>query len=391
MPVTPSTGAPSDGKQPEPPAPAADSDDAAHSRWYAILVLAIAVAFGIGWAFVYTQVNSWYWPVNLLATTSNLTGVQNVLLSPARGSPHVWWHLDAASATQLTLNGPVDGRAQVDLPLPARSCASVAAVLGVGCTGSGQLVMGSPAYFTWSAPDLVLSPAAANTSASRLDIESAASSHGGPSVVLSSDTQQSPALCFSSPGTAAKLTVRVGARSDVIPLRAGQTAGCNGLSALVGVAGSGSPPAFVLSGISNLQLRAWAATGQLNGFTGSVRLRPGGTTVPGSASVFLRGRGPASLLTTLTIGPASGSLTVQSDSAQSVESIDGQLIPSVWSRYAPYLGPVLGGLVTATVVTPLGVSVQELMARLKRWRGPVRRRDRRGKNHHGAEGTDHAR
>jgi hypothetical protein len=373
-PPGPSDPAPAgDGKRPAPAEQPTGSDSPARPRLYGMILLAIAMLFAIFWVFSYNVVNHWYWPVSVHAVSTDLTATQQVTLTPARARPDVSWSLDGGWARQLILVGSGSGLAQVDLPLPRSSCAKLAGALNVTCAG-GQLVMGTPAFFTWSAPEQVQSPAGATT-ATKLYLSTTGASGGQPSVTLATRTVHTPALCFSSPGTAATLTISVGNRSKKIPVPGGQAAGCGGLSALAGVAGSGSPPAFELNDVSALNLGASrGAAAQLQGFAGSMTLTPGGTTIPGPGDISIHGS--TSVSAELAIAPGSKSLGVHDPAAGSVLTGNGQLVPSVWSRQAPILGPVLGGLVTLTVVTPLGVSVQLLMDRLKRWRGPTRRRRR---------------
>jgi hypothetical protein len=361
-----------DAKRSTPAEKPAGSDSPARPGWYGMILLAIAMLFAILWAFSYNFVNHWYWPVSVSAVSTDLTTAEQVTLTAARGRPDVSWDLDGGWVRQLILVGSGSGLAQVDLPLPRSSCAKLMAPLHVRCTDAGQLVMGSPAFFTWSAPQEVQSPTGA-TSATKLYLSAAGTSGGQLSVTLASRTVDTPALCFSSPGTPATLTISIGDRSKALPVPGGQAAGCGGLSALAGVAGSGSPPAFELNDVSALNLTAsGAAAAQLQGLAGSMTLTPGGTTIPGPGDISIRGS--TSLDVELAIEPGSQSLALHDPAANSVLTGNGQLVPSAWSRQAPILGPVLGGLVTLTVVTPLGVSVQLLMDRLKRWLGPARRR-----------------
>ena len=134
------------------------------------------------------------------------------------------------------------------------------------------------------------------------------------------------------------------------------------------------PPSFELDAINGLTLTASASTGTLQGFTGQIMLKPGGTSVQGSPTVVsLRSATADGLTTVLSLMTGSQALTVNSPAAASVMTGGGELVPSEWARETVVFGPLLGGLVTALVVAPLGVALGVLTDALKRWPGPRRR------------------
>jgi len=163
----------------------------------------------------------------------------------------------------------------------------------------------------------------------------------------------------------------VGGHAYTQPFR-GFTA-CNGVIATIGPPGT-LPPSFELDAINGLTLTASASTGTLQGFTGQIMLKPGGTSVQGSPTVVsLRSATADGLTTVLSLMTGSQALTVNSPAAASVMTGGGELVPSEWARETVVFGPLLGGLVTALVVAPLGVALGVLTDALKRWPGPRRR------------------
>jgi hypothetical protein len=188
-----------------------------------------------------------------------------------------------------------------------------------------------------------------------------------------------PSICFVSPLNPSTLTITIGLRRFIYHFGGNQIVPCaQGISALIGSPGTGLPPAFEFDGINALTVSARGPAGTLQGFAGQIALDPGGTTVLGSSAVVsLRSTEASPLATSLNIAPGSQSLTIASTATTSVITSSGQLVPSEWARQSDVLIPLLGGFVTALVVAPLGVSLQVLMDALKRWQGPLPRRDRR--------------
>jgi len=260
------------------------------------------------------------------------------------------------------------------LPVPVSRCPEVTARLGGTCGVGGLLSLPSPVEFSWSTPQELTT---GSQTASMLSLQPSTGAHGTQSLIVSVTTSTRPALCL-SPLSGATLTITVGQRhyTQGFP---GFTL-CDGMAAVVGSKGS-APPAFELADIAGLTLQASADAGTLQGLTGQITLTPGGTSVQGNATVSLRSRAAAGLSAMLDITPGSQSLTVTSTAAASVMTSAGQLVPSEWSRETVVFGPLLGGLVTALVVTPLGVSLGVLTDAVKRWPVPRRRGRKREAGH----------
>lgn len=355
--------------EPAPAQPASGRDreparDEAPPRpaWYAGAALLIAMIFAGVAIFGYNQLSHWYRPVMLMATTSSPGNGQQVTLKQAGRSAVQWSALGFVG--QLTVAGPdTGGSAQIMLPVPASDCGRLKAELGIGC-GPDGITLPSPAEFSWSPPAELT---ASGQTAAELDIEPSTGAHGAQSVILSA-TNASPVLCLSPLGQA-KLTITVGAHKYQQPF-SGFTP-CDGIAATIGAPGT-MPPSFELDTIDGLTLTASAPTGTLQGFTGQIMLTPGGTSVQGSPTVVaLRAAGADRLTSTLQV-TGSQTLTVTSPAVASVMTGNGQLVLSEWDRETVVFGPLLGGWVTALVVTPLGVALGVVMNVLKR--GPGRRR-----------------
>ena len=360
--------------------PGRDEGPARPAR-YAGAALLIAVLFAGLLIFGYNQLNTWYRPVTLTAKTTSLgsaslgsAGLGSASLGSASVSSAdsaVQWSM-TGFVGRLTVAGPDTGSAEIMLPVPVSSCPAVTAKLGVPC-GTGGITLPSPAIFSWS-PAQELSVSGQTTAG--LQIEPSTGAHGAPSVTVSAMSGH-PVLCLSPLGPA-KLTIAVGGHRYTQPFPG--FAACDGVTATIGSPGT-LPPSFELDAIDGLTLTAAASTATLQGFTGQIMLKPGGTSVQGSPTVVsLRSAGAGRLTATLSAMTGSQALTVTSPAAASVMTGDGELVPSEWARETAVFGPLLAGLVTALVVAPLGVALGVLTDTLKRWPGP-RRRGRKEAGH----------
>jgi hypothetical protein len=357
----------------------APTPDGSPSGWYGCAILLIAVLFAGVSVFAYNWLNHWYLPVNLRATITSLGPNQQLVLRTPGKSASVHWKMVAGFVGTLTVGGPSLGRAEVVVPIPVSDCGKMAAMLNTKCAGGRQLMLRSPAEFRWSSPQFIDSTNGTEVSAG-FEIDSSATRHGVDSVTIYPQTAL-PSVCFRTPLSPAALTISVGQRS--YPWHFSGTAGAScgqGISVLVGSAGSGMPPAFELAHVTGLTVSAWGPTWTVQGFTGQLALRPAGTTNVSSPTLLaLRSQQNEPLYASLQIGQNAPLLSINSKAATSVSTSEGELVPTVWSRENAILVPLLGGFVTAAVVAPLGVSLQVLMDAIKRWRGPFQRRHRRGR------------
>jgi hypothetical protein len=370
---------PPEPPEPEPPEPephSKDRDDATadegpvRSGWYGLLVLVLALVCLVGAIFGYDWLASWYRPVQLTASTSNVGQLAHLTLTSSGGNP-VHWKVVTGTVRQLLASEPADGMADVILPLPAAACPKLASELGTTCASGGRVAIGAPATLTWSTAQTLQT--VTPVSSSGLDIASTAIRPAALTVTLSARTDQVPTFCFDWPLQAATLTISENSAHPV-PVRfpGHQIVPCSaGVQLLIGTAGQGEPPAIELAGIGNLTIRATAAGADLQGFAGLVDLNPGGSKVLASPTVLsVHSRAPVLLSTDFQVGPSGQQMTMSSGAADSVMTDTGQLVPAEWSRQRVLTVPILGGFVTALVFTPLGVAVQVLMDWLKKWRGP---------------------
>jgi hypothetical protein len=346
-----------------PPADAkADSADRPiRPGLFGLGALAIAVLFTVGTILAYNLLNHWYRSAELTVTTNNPSSGQQVTLGGS-GGPAVRWTLDGYVG-QLTVGGL--GSTVVMLPVPVSQCRAVTASLGVPCTAQG-IPLSPPAEFSWSTAQL-LSSQSNGESAPTLELEPSAA--GLAQSLTMSVTNASPVLCF-VPLNSATLTITEGRRhyTQVFP---GFTR-CDGLAATVGTQGPAAP-SFELAGVEGLTVTASGPTVTLQGFSSQITLNPGGTSVQGPATVVSLGAAGRQLSVTLQVAPGTPALTVPDQPATSVMADGSQLVPSEWSRETDVFGPVLGGVVTALIVTPLGLSLGVFTDALKRWPGPRRR------------------
>jgi hypothetical protein len=366
-----------------PDAPATERDGAPRrAGWFGLATLALAVGCGVIALFSYNELSNWYRPVGLLASSHDVVALTHLTLtSPGAGSA-VPWTLKTAYVGQLQVSGPDSGTARVNLPLPSSYCQRLAAKLGGQCDASNQLLIPVPATFTWSAtPPLLRSAGGRPAISTGLDISGSAPRPGTLAVTLAAQAARQPSLSFSQPIAPTTLVVRHGSR--LYSHHFGGNAGTapTGLAVIAGSAGSGRPPLLSFSRIGLLSLVARGQVAAITGFSGRIDIGAGGTTVLARRSVVSMQAAGAPLVTRLRIGPAGQSAGIRSAKVTSVMTASGQLVPSEWARATAFWAPVLGGFVTAAVLTPLSVSVQVLTDALKNWPGPARRRrhKRRGK------------
>ncbi len=409
----------------------AAGDDQARPGWYGWLVLLFAGLFAGVSIFAYDGLNHWYRPVVLAAATNNLGALQNVTMGGTSRSQAAW--SQQGYTRQLEVNGPGQGTAEVILPVPASKCPEMAGMLGTQCLHGRQLQIANPVTFTWSRPDSI-SSSGVQLAPGGLDIAPSLARPAdlGVTVAPTANNYQgteanTPSECFEKPYPAAAVTLTVTVIGNSKPHSYFQYSGPDWQTACAaGVSGAGISvvvdwPDFEFGGISTFALCASAPAGTLQGFAGQVDLTPGSTTVlSGPTTVSLRSRADEPLLAWLDIGintqlpctpgqavPASpacvpvlssGSLTVCSQAATGVLTNSGQLVESEWTRDSPIIVPLFGGIVTALVVAPLGVSVQALMDALKRFRRRVptdtlrgsRDRSGDGKSSNANKGNEHA-
>jgi hypothetical protein len=393
---------------------------APRSFWYGWLVLVFAGFFAWLSIFGYNRFSHYYPAVTVAGSTHNLGALQDVTMSAANGS--LAW-TQQGFVQQLDVTGPAEGTAEVTLPLPAAQCPLMAKALGTTCQDGNALTIGNPVRFSWQSPQEVSSDGGSPANSTGLTIAAALGTPGALGITMLTQTTSVPTACFDAPATGAVLKVTSGGSTYRYPNGPGQSwqEACAAVPSSAGITVSvtlpgpglrnGRPPTFEYGGISTLAVCAAGSDGTLQGFTGQLDLVPGGTTVLGTpATVLLRAKpllvsldvGPNSELsapTPCSAGPApssavcdipasANSLALCTAAATGVITSSGQLVPSAWDRYSAVTVPIFGGLVTALVVAPLGVSVQVLMDAMKRWRLPSPFRRRRGRGT--TKDTNHA-
>jgi hypothetical protein len=232
------------------------------------------------------------------------------------------------------------------------------------------LTVPSPVTFDWSGPEEFGSTDGLKVVSASLDITQATARDGVLHMDVWATTKARPSFCFSSPQTANRLTVTSGPRSFTHLFSGDEpTVSCSpgqGLPPGVSVV-IPSAPAFFFAGISSFLLHAQASAVSLQGFVGQLELDPGGTTVSrGPSDVLVCSKKTACPLgATLGIGQQGPPLVVRSDSATSVITGDGQLVPSAWARETAIFVPLLGALVSAAVVVPLTAFMQAFIDALR--------------------------
>jgi hypothetical protein len=385
---------------------------APRSFWYGWLVLIFAGFFAWLSIFGYIRLSHYYPAVTVAGSTHDLGALQDVTMSAANGS--LAW-TQQGLVQQLDVTGPAEGTAEVTLPLPASQCLVMAKTLSTTCQGGNALTISNPVRFSWQSPQEVSSDGGSPANSTGLTIATALGTPGALGITMLSQTTSVPTACFEAPTAGAILKVTSDGSTYHYPNGPGQSwqEACSAAPSQAGITvsitlpgpglGNGRPPAFEYGGISTLAVCAAGSGGTLQGFAGQFNLVPGGTTVLGTPATVLLQAKP--LLVSLDVGPNSelsaqapcsagpppasavcdipasaGSLALCTAAATGVTTSSGQLVPSVWDRYSAVAVPIFGGLVTALVVAPLGVSVQVLMDAMKRWRlpNPFRRRQGQG-------------
>jgi hypothetical protein len=334
------------------------------------LTLLLAVLIVVAMIFFFTRLRNYRPPVMLTATARNLIGLQDVTLTGnGAAQQEVHWGL-SGSVRKLAFGGL--GTAVVILPLPPRDCAKMAGALGGTCAGH-RVRLSTPAAITWSHADPLNGLPRRQTTAS---LEVAPTRAGYVNLFARGSAPMT--LCFNPPGAKATLWVTRGRSRFPAPVPGYQTTACGaGLAVVIGAPGGQNSPLAEVSSISSLSVTASAPDTQTQGFTGSIVLDPGGTTIIGSpAQVSMRAAGGAALGTAISTGTGGQSLRVRSGAAGSVITSAGEHVPSEWARNNDVVVPLFAGAVTLAVAVLSGAA-QELMAWVRGWRPLFRRLDRR--------------
>jgi hypothetical protein len=364
---------PADGTRDETVASEVPADKQAHPRRNAYLALLAALICGGIAILIYNQLNSCYPAATATVSTGDLSTQPELTVT---NSP-VQWAVQGGYIRQLTVQGPAQGQADVELPVSESLCAAIGRALDLTCRNGQSLAMGAPATFSWSIPVEVATPAGPAGSTA-LDLQTVAAPGGGYGANVTAETRSTPAVCFTL-ADPARLTVTSGGRTfgpEIVP---SQLATCGQgaiVTAIVGSKGIGQPPGFEFRQVSSLTVSATGPAATLDGVTGQLELDPGGTSgLVASDAVAMRAHESAPLVTTLSIGPGPGasSLSTTSPGTTSVLTGAGQLVPSYWARHTAILVPLLGGFVTTFVVGPLGAWLKFQSEALLSWPWPFRR------------------
>jgi len=339
------------------PAPApAPAGRRSRPVWNGLGWLGVALLCAGALLFAYKGLNDSYVTAGLHATTNTLGAGQQVILTDKDHGSGVQWTVMPGYVGQLTVEGPGPGQAEVILPLERKLCPALALKLKVTCQGGTIMSVNSPVGFGWSSPQQLNSTPGGEVSAS-LDIQSSQAADGSVNIIVAPQTTSTPSLCFNSPLTPAEVTVTLGPYSFPHHFTGSQIVPCSqGLPVLIGSPGP-APPAFELGRVTSLTLSASGSAATLQGFTGQIVLTPGGTTVPGNASVVsLNSREATGLTAVFGIAPGTPTFKVTSQAATSVMTDGTQLLPSEWTQHSDLLAPVLLGLGGAGVLSRLALS-----------------------------------
>jgi hypothetical protein len=337
------------------------------------VLLVVAVGCAMLAVIGYKALRDWHRPVQLTASAGNQGILQPLTLTSGNsGTPVVHWSVDGA-VWQLQVRGTNSGTAQVILPLARSACPAVARQLklpGTSCAGR-QLSMSSPAKITWSSPQILTS---SQMNSRELAITPLSGPKGRLGMIVQAQTKTRPSVCF-SPAGAVTLRLTDSSGHYTTDMTASGTFRCDdrtGLALLIGHGRRGSPPAFEFDGVSYVTVNATAPAASLQGFEGQITLNPGPKTILARPTpVSLGAMTSASLafdveLNVSNPAPAGQPPLVTSPAVTSVLTGNGELVPSEWDRDPGVIAPLLGGLVSVLVLTPLGASMRAFFNSLNR-------------------------
>ena len=130
-------------------------DKHSHPRRNAYLALLAALICGGVAILIYNWLNSWHPAAGLKTSTSDLSTLPELTVTRSA----VQWQVQGGFIRELVVQGPAQGWADIELPLPASLCAPMADALHLTCKGGQLQAMTAPAQFSWSVPVEVSTPA----------------------------------------------------------------------------------------------------------------------------------------------------------------------------------------------------------------------------------------
>lgn len=378
--------------------------------WKSILV-SVLVLVVVGGALVvsYQILHRWRPATALAISSSQTTTMRQFTLE---GAPAVAWQVTPSYVGSFVVTGPETTPLEVDLPVPATSCASMATAFGPSaqCVPSSpgsdpSLAVPSPLTITWNSPTpvqlltssngvppssagsfhysstlgvTVTAPGAAMSSPASPSVGSASTpaptaamgTAAASSVTLLASAGSDPQRwCFGSPLSSNNLQVSRGSSQWTQLVGSENDFQCgSGLRVRVGTPGTrGQPPAVTLGNVASFQLVGHSTEIAADAFEGTVHLTSVSSTVLGTPTELVaRSKTSAPMHTVLVQKAANSMMTVDTKAATSVLTDDGNLVSSLWDRQQVIALPIL--LAICGALAPLFLATISSMTMVHRRR-----------------------
>jgi hypothetical protein len=337
------------------------------------------------------------WHPDVAATYGGTTAGTLQSLTLRGGGHGVSWSVPGVYATTVSLAGPANEDARVELPILAQNCQLLASHLGLPCRG-GVLVESRPVSLSWSSPQLLYLVPKALSGVTLAGQESTTVSlavapvvpsgvSGRPSGSAAADVplRQSIALsvsgagplewCYATPTANAMLTIRSGQSTFVVPSSDIRAVGC-GAGLTLDVLGDDQfsdqrPPEMTFGKITSFTFQATSLEVEAQDLGGTLHLGEAGTdSFSPAAQVDLATHGQSTIHAVLALDTNRDDLSLTSPRLADASTGGIQLIDSWWDRENSISVP----LFLAACATPLAL-LPALFDKSWRWRRSKRTPD----------------
>jgi uncharacterized protein len=316
--------------------------------WFVVAVGVFLVSI-----IIFSWLNSTYSRQQLTATTTDLSGVDSLVIADDNDKGR--WILGGTMATDVTVLEQL-GEVRVTLPIAQSRCDELASSLRSVCTG-GVIPVDPQFSFSWPQPARVTGSAG---KLSRLDVglDVREEEQSISQMSLVTTSLKSPSLCFNEPSERTRVTLIDGdgrqATTPVAPKLPPLTCG-NGVVLSIGDGRrQDHATGVVFDGVSSAELDAFSKSVEIDGLAGRLALVNVERHVfDDAAHVITNASSEEPIHTELDTGGVENRLTMTSDEATSVLTDDGEVLPTQWERLPQPLVALIGSLATALVLPAL--------------------------------------
>jgi hypothetical protein len=298
----------------------------------------------------------------LSVSTSQLDALRHVTMSD--GAAGGRWALQPAEVQSIGMFDP-RGTIAMAIPVAASRCDQLATRLGSTCA-NGAIVLSPPVQLQWSRAVRVVGSV---EDVSKLDVSLSKSGSDPRQFTLdlvTTSTGSATNVCVSQPNQPTRLALVAGSTTTPLTFPAGaRPLPCSsGVTLLVG---HGDPTAagttsLELRGVRSVNLAASGTSADLNSVAGDLTLVGVNSRVlDPPAHVIVAAAASHPLAASLLIDRVEQRASVTSDGSTSVLTDDGQFLPTQWDRRSQIYLPVLAGVFSVLVLSPLAIVIPWMM------------------------------